>query len=65
MNGFLWAALVFAILGIAALVVGALWGRKETSADDFVAALAALIVLIICETMAVVLAIIGCIVKIF
>jgi hypothetical protein len=65
MNGFLWAALVLAISGIAALVAGTFGSTKKSSADDFAIAMTALVVFIICETIAIVLAIIGCIVEIF
>lgn len=65
MNGLLWAALALAISGIAALVAGTFWRTKKSSADDFAIVMTALVVFIVCETMAVVLAIVGCIVEIF
>jgi hypothetical protein len=62
MNGLLWTAATLAIAGWLAIVVGCFWGRT-TNPDDFGAVVVGLILLVLCDGIAIVLAVIGFIVK--
>ena len=62
MDGFFWAGVTFAIAGLLAVIIGCFW-RRNANPDDFGAVVIGLIFLVVCEAIAIVLAVIGFIVK--
>jgi hypothetical protein len=64
MNGFLWTAVVFAIAGLLAIIASGFWGTYRTTAShDFGPVVVGLILLALSEAIAIVLTVIGFIVK--
>jgi hypothetical protein len=64
MNTFMWVAIAFALAGILAFIGGNFWGtRRNTNSGDFGPVVAGLILLVVSEVIAVVLAIIGFVLK--
>lgn len=63
MNGFLWAAVVFAVLG----PLPCIWAvpTRPTESRDYGNAWLAVVLLVGCEVIAVVLAVIGLVAKLF
>jgi hypothetical protein len=62
MNGFLWTAVVFAIAGLLAIIASCFWGRT-TAHHDFGPVVVGLVLLALSEAIAIVLTVIGFIVK--
>ncbi len=62
MNGFLWAAVVFAVLGAAGGVSAWKKASRAISVDDYEGILGSVVVLAVCEFIAIVLGVTGWIV---
>jgi hypothetical protein len=62
MNGFLSTAVALTIAGLLAVIVGCFW-RRTTNPDDFLAVVIGLFFLVLCGGIAIVLSVIGFIVK--
>jgi hypothetical protein len=64
MNGFFLAAVAFALAGILALISASVWGaQRNTDPGDFGPVVVGLILLVVSEVTAIMLAVIGFIVK--
>jgi hypothetical protein len=64
MNGFFLAAVAFALAGILALISGSFWGaQRNAEPGDFGPVVVGLILLVVSEVTAIMLAVIGVVVK--
>jgi hypothetical protein len=65
MNGFLWTAVAFATAGLLAFIAGSFWGtRRNMAPEDFGPVVGGLILLVVSEVIAIMLAVIGFVVKV-